>query len=238
MNRQTLKRHGFSIVELLIALIIISILSLIAVPTVANRAREARIRRAESELMKFQDAQQRAAIDTGYYYRLYVLDDVKGGDDIGQPSRIDGINDERLNTLPSNPTQIFISTETGYLLNSSQAAVIWNVLTRNETLFDRQLNWQGPYLSWQDVNASIWGGPLDPWGNPYLLFTQLGYIPEPEGVMIISTSPRSIRGDPGGNFTPSRFDRMTIVSIGPNGLIGDGTQNAEPGSGDDLKIQW
>ena len=237
MRSQTTRRGGFSIIELLIALIIISILSLIAVPTIANRARDARIKRAMVELEKFQEAQQRAAIDTGYYYRLHVLNDVPGGDGLGWGDGADdddGIQDEQMNNEVGNPRLIFINTSTQDLLNGAETEPVWTALLNRET----QYNWQGPYLTWQEQSRNEEDFPLDPWGNPYLLFTAEGLVMEPTGQMLVSDAHMAITAGyyQGYALTPSRFDRMTVLSLGPDGQVGDG--GTEIGHGDDLKSQW
>ncbi len=75
---------GFTIIEILIAIIIIGILVAIIIPRLATRADLARRRAAESDIEEIRKAQEHAGIDTGYYYRLYVLDDNPGGDGYGR----------------------------------------------------------------------------------------------------------------------------------------------------------
>ena len=85
MKAVSLKKSlkGFSIIELLIAIIIIGILVAVIVPRLATRSELARQRAAKSDLEHIRNAEEHAGIDTGYYYRLYVLDDNPRGDGIG-----------------------------------------------------------------------------------------------------------------------------------------------------------
>lgn len=74
-------RSGFTLIELLIAVIIISILVTIIVPVISNRAADARLAAAKSDLEAIANAQSQVALDTGYLTRLHVLDD--SGDPVG-----------------------------------------------------------------------------------------------------------------------------------------------------------
>lgn len=215
---------GYSIIELLIAIIIIGILVAILVPRLATRTEEARKKAAMSDLERIKDAEERAEVDTGFLYRLYVLDDVKGGDRIGSGQNgdvIDGIQDEDLNIINLNPTRFAIDPATGDFYDGFPS--VMDKIKRNETEF----NWQGPYLTWQkDYNGN--DIPEDPWGNEYLFFTQKGLIDE------------SI-GDINPNVQYMIFDRFTVVSLGPNGVPGDPLAQiptTKYGTGDDLMIQW
>ena len=76
----TRTNKAFSIIELLVAMIILGILVAIIVPVLASRTEQARLRKAEADLERIQNALETASIDTGYYYRIHVLDDGPGGD--------------------------------------------------------------------------------------------------------------------------------------------------------------
>ena len=258
-NKRTAQR-GFSLIELLIAVLIIGILSSLAVVVVSERAQDARIKAARSDMIAFREALQHVSFDTGYYFRLYALDDVSGGDDIAhsddtgaQVGRVDGLLDEQ----QRNPEfqNVFISIQTGDLFNLTRATAIWDRIELNET----QFNWQGAYVSWRHEvekietdpydNTLIYGYPLDPWGNPYFLFTQQGFVDEREGEII---PPVGQAGDTQETitdvigidrlFTPRRFDRMTIISLGPDGEVGDADvlnpTDTDIGRGDDIVVQW
>lgn len=78
-------------------------------------------------------------------------------------------------------------------------------------------SWFGPYSNFQQGQTQTAtlpydrGSPLDPWGNPFLLFSPLGLV----------------RGDTGvvtQEFYGDWFDRYALVSLGPDGTM----------SGDDI----
>ena len=224
---------GFSVVELLIAVIILGILVAIIVPRLATRTELARQKAAQVDLENIQNALERAAIDTGYYYRLYVLDDTPGGDGIGfdDPNDIiDGVRDEGLNNVHLNPREIFIDIQTGAFKPNFD--YLYNLLTANETAF----GWNGPYINWNRDLVDSDGMPTkdnipdDPWGHNYLLFTEQGLVLEPDGVIEKGTYL---------NSDTTIFDRMTLMSLGPDGLPGDGTVvGSRFGAGDDLVRQF
>ena len=95
---------GFSIIELLVALIIISILVAMVILVASQRAGEARLRAAEADMRLIGEAEKSAVTDIGFFLRLYVLNDVIGGDDLfpqlppDPNDLIDGLQDERGNT--------------------------------------------------------------------------------------------------------------------------------------------
>lgn len=247
------RTSGFSMVELLIAVIIIGILVTIIVPVLTNRASDARIAAAQADLEAIANAQSQVAIDTGYIVRLHVLDDSGAvGDNIGahDPNDVvDSIRDAHLNTSANNPEYIFLDAKTGLpLLTNPQL----NIRVQADP---EAIGWRGPYLSFQrkltpGVNppAFPWtyGSPLDPWGNPYFLFV---------GGESANNNTAAVGGwineqaiTPGGPASPvfnyngiavsaTRFDRNTLLSLGPNGVPGDGSgvgPEGELGGGDDL----
>ncbi len=237
--RQSIK--GFSVIELLIAVIILGVLVAIIVPRLATRAELAREKATLADLQNIQDALERAAIDTGYYYRLYVLDDTTGGDGLGfgdpdiYTNIIDGVADEQFNLYYDNNTQIFISIQTGDFITNYDTT--YTYLISNETAF----GWNGPYINWNRDKVNETGAavparpnnaddiPDDPWGRNYLLFTKKGLVLEPDG-----------RIEDGSYLGSSCnvFDRMTILSLGPNGLPGNGNPGSRFGTDDDLLRQF
>lgn len=238
---------GFSIIELLIAIIIIGILVAVIVPRLATRSELARQRAAKSDLEHIRNAEERAGIDTGYYYRIYVLDDNLGGDSIGTGATNDindGVRDEILNTVAQNPLRIFINVNTGDFLPDTAAFIQYRNMTENETGF----GWNGRYITWQrdiygfdrDAQGNLIPNdiPDDPWNHDYLFFTLKGLVLEPNGAIVPSCAL-----DANGNFSTGatydclRFDRFTFLSLG-----GDGLPGSQPdyvfGTGDDLTEQW
>jgi len=226
---------GFSIIELLIAVIIIGILVAIVIPVLLRRADDARVAAADSDLEHIQDAEERAHINTGYVYRFYVLDDTPGGDgryNPADPSDLDGIHDEPLNYFPF-PTRIFLDYKTGLFITNYQN--IFVRMTRNETEF----GWSGPYINYtrlRDVDRNDL--PEDPWGEEYILFTPQGWVDHRMGT--VETVYFFFATDLGTTMPLvwPFFDRFTVLSKGPNRAPGDGTSLARFGTDDDLKRQF
>lgn len=227
---------GYSIIELLIAIIIIGILVAVIIPVLMRKAEEARVRAAESDLEHLQAAEERASINARYVYRFYVLDDVIGGDGSFAPlnlADVDGIRDEQYNTIMAVPTRIFIDIKTGLFV--SDYASLYAQMTNNETAF----GWAGPYVNFhqlRDVNHNDL--PEDPWGEEYLLFTPVGVVDQSAGVVLRDTY--FFAGDVGTSvpLLGPFFDRFTVLSKGPNRLPGDGTSSARFGTDDDLMRQF
>ncbi len=235
---------GFTILELLISVIIISILVAIIIPVLTSRASDARIAATRSDLDAIKTAQEHAGIDTGYFYRLYVLDDVRGGDGISPKATndvVDGILDEELRGGTEWP-QIFVDVQSGMLLAPTAATNKFDTLKQSETNF----NWNGPYVNYakkvppnEPVAAPgrTAGVPVDPYGNPYLFFTKEGLVLEPDGQIVTTIA---IGGQ---TYNAQIFDRPTILSMGADGSPGTGAnpadqENGQFGQGDDMFRQF
>lgn len=243
--------RGFSIIELLIAIIIIGILVSILIPVIANRSADARLARAHQDIENLANAQERLGTDTSYLGRLYILNDVVGGDDV--PFRrpvdssdiADGIRDHGLaGEYYQNGRYFFVDPATGEIADGATGDQLYLSIHRNETAF----GWHGPYINWQIDNNYVFNGvvgpdglPDDPWGNNYLFFTREGLVKEPQGTVVDTVSfpfpEDNTSGLPTTSYSCLRFDRATILSLGPNGTPGDGTGSADTGQfgqGDDI----
>lgn len=249
MNRlnDSRRRGGFTMVELVIAVIIIAILVAITVPILQERANQAKLTAAKSDLENLANAEERAALDTGYMYRLFVLDDVgvdPANDNFNDP---DAFSEEMGRDYPYdvNQSNFFINPRTGRFVEN--AITIFDRLDPSNAETDyvpSLLNvesgvWNGPYVNWSRDNEPAGPDdiPNDPWGNNYVLFTQAGIIwedPEnPPNNSRLRTAPTL-----GGLTYEFRlFDRPTALSMGPDGLPG-GEGDRRFGFGDDLIRQW
>jgi prepilin-type N-terminal cleavage/methylation domain-containing protein len=248
-QRRPRAAKGFTIIELLIAIIIIGVIVAIAVPIIASRADQARIASAKSDLRNIAAAMDTVAIDTGYYPRMFLLDDALVGD--GEPfqypnnvnDRFDGI-DEYV-TIPGNfyqaLDQLFIIPATGDLVAPAVGAQLLQDLQDDPQKF----NWNGPFITW-NLDRNLYtalgatipepdGLPDDPWGNNYLLFTKLGLMIEPEGELALNaTFPDDRPPTNGGPIDCEVFGRFALVSLGPDGVPGSPPATDIPGEGDDL----
>ncbi len=269
MGHRSFKRRAFTMVEALVVVVILTVLALIAIPIIQSRVEEARIARAKREVQALADAQMRVESDTGYYVRLFMLNDTVGGDGIGfdraNPANdtIDGILDYTLPAVPYFPAadRLFVHsnldsvplispTRNGQLTTPSETLAL---LTRLADTND-SLKWNGPYINWQTDNNFYDGGipsppsgepgpdgvPDDPWGNNYLFFTPIGVIPDIDpnfssamGTVTAWTFPLNSSNAQAYVNLDSVTDRFAIVSMGPNGVPGNGP-GTPFGTGDDI----
>lgn len=143
------RRRGFTIVEIVMACIIIGILTLALVPVLTSQANNARLTSCKSDLENLSNAQERAAVDTGYMFRPYALNDVSMGDGIAnapddtiwpytsttpanQIDKINGIRDNAIltgNLYTQNPSYIFISPTLQDFLSVGQQQNLFRRLT-------------------------------------------------------------------------------------------------------------
>lgn len=248
-NRSRISK-GFSILELLIAVIIIGILAAILIPIIGNRAAKARIAAAESDLERIGSAMERVSIDVAYMVRLWALDDVPGAITSLAEVNPDGTVyntvrdwDEADFYFQNARNALFINItgdDTGDFLGTTANSTLFDRIQINETDF----NWNGPYISYNsdDQAYAAWLGisapdglPDDPWGENYLLFTREGLVLEPEGQIVTSSNfPLTNSNGTSGSFDCTVFDRSVVLSLGPNGAPGNGTPTGILGTDDDL----
>jgi general secretion pathway protein G len=251
------RRGGFTIMEVLIAVMIIGILATILIPVLTSRAKDARVAACESEIQTLVEAEKSAAISVGYLLRLYVLNDLPGrGKGISSyaPGGVDSVADEQWNVAPnatvSHPTYMFIDLTTNLPLSTAVAEAQYAKILR-ESMY----GWKGPFCTFKrdeknveesepewgtvgPVPTHILGIPNDPWGNDYLLFVRGGIILEPMGVFTEAVVSNGV------SYPANVFDRPTILSLGPDGMPGDGTKTnaSDPdygfGKGDDVCVSF
>lgn len=241
--------RGFSFLEVAITMLIIGVLVLTLMPTLTNRSQQAKIASAEQEVRILADAEERLGIDTNYYGRLYVLDDVdRPGDGIfndDPENLIDSLHDE---TSTATGTTVHTEIETIWISLSSEDFVADPDLTDEFRDNPTGFGWQGPYVTWKrDINGNDW--PDDPWGNDYIFFTIAGGLfPAPDydtGDLddeFVDEGPEFFADDgTSESLSALVFDRPTILSLGPDGVPGDGTREADGnsyGAGDDIFVQF
>jgi prepilin-type N-terminal cleavage/methylation domain-containing protein len=236
--------RGFTILEVVVAMIIISILTLVMMPTITNRSNQARMTAAQHDMQALAEAESRASIDMNYYVVPWRLNNV-----IGSPvARQNTGNTTQALDPYTNYNDMFINTIT--LDIPGNVNQIHDSFVDNETDF----GWRGPYVNFRRFDEQV-NWPQDPWGNEYILFTKAGilFAPDPgEAALQVefeTSGPTytDIDGNPAPaiNNIDGVFDRPTWISLGPNGLPGDGSTpvNDETdfgfyGNGDDLVLSF
>jgi prepilin-type N-terminal cleavage/methylation domain-containing protein len=245
-------RRGVTLTELIVVVAIIGILTTLIVPVAVNRSRQARIIAAQKDIRELVDGLEACAAIHGYYVPLHLLDDqnvtladLPGGVDV-----VDSIQEE------PNPSQIYLIDP----LQSLTQQTGGNQRTLAETtvprIADLVRNWTGPFVEFrhvfEDPNSQpdeqryvSYDFPLDPWGQPYRLYTPLGVAG--------SSAARNENTDPtawatGTVFTNelqsgsqpqefTRFDRFAVVSWGPDQRP-DTQAEIDDKTGDDIYITF
>lgn len=217
-RRGAAARSGFSIIELLVAIIIIGILVAIMVPIVSNRSEQARVARVEADLENIAEAMQRVAIDTGYYVRLFALDDLLFGD-----ADLNGAGGQAFNR-GNNPNNIADGL-TDYLPNVAQP--FYNFPTANSLFIDPRTGLfaganpdSGAYGGTPTRQAiirrladgeSVYNAATGFWGGPYLNFSS------DSALYNNVVAPTGVPTDPWGNDY-ILFTRRGMF-LEPNGIV-------------------
>ncbi|MEN6626403.1 MAG: prepilin-type N-terminal cleavage/methylation domain-containing protein [Candidatus Sumerlaeia bacterium] len=259
------RRAGVTMTELMVVVVVVSLLATIAVPVYTSQAAKARVSTTLMEEKELAESEERVAMDIGYYIRFYALNDGFTGDHEPncdeEDNRLGGVADngvlhtEDTAQIYHRSNEIFLTMDQG--LPPSNGVALFQQLIKDETAF----GWDGPYINWhRDANLNDW--PDDPWGNDYMFFSFYGaifpppdkndpykYFTETTGPIMVSEGPEyevSQAGTTGGStvlkqfYTTRIFDRPTILSLGPNGLPGNGTDATDDGygKGDDIIYQF
>lgn len=235
-RRQSL---AVTLTELLVVLVIISILATAAVPVYVNQTARAKVATATDEVKTIAEALDRVAVLYDFYVPIQLLDDIPGDSGTsGLDSNSDAIGNE---------TSVYLvnfNVPIGDLDSTAQVLVTDSTDVRAENIVD---SWEGPFLSPQrvymgdytsiddvmDSSVNLYDHPLDPWGQPYRLYSPIGLV----GSSASSTDSDSwdSSGFSDGNLTSTddRFDRWAVVSFGP-----DGESNTDSGSTTDDDIVY
>ena len=145
-----------------------------------------------SDMTTLAEAEDLVRIDTGYYVSLENLDDIS----------VSGYQ----------PSYNFIGDGGGTPVIDPATA---RFKPQRVDLIHAFLSWKGPYVTYQQGRTDVdnlfgydRGTPLDPWGNPYFLYSPAGLVKPPFSVTL---------GDWG-----DRFSLYAIVSYGRDGAFGGG----------------
>ncbi len=220
---------GFTLTELLVVIVIISILSTIALPVYVSRAEDARIAAAKAEVKELALAEEQVAIHHGFYVPLQLLDDIAGGQGVADiNSTDDAIGNE------STTIRLIDVNQPIDRLDINQPTLADTDLIRVRRLIE---DWQGPFMSFQRVNIGDsdtrdpdqlnptliqYDHPLDPWGQPYRFYSPVGIIGS-NALTAFRPDEWSSADFSDGTVTNTddRFDRFAIVSYGPDSVPGD-----------------
>lgn len=212
-------RRGVTLTELLVVLAIIGLLATIAVPVYVNKMEQAKVTTAKHEVRELANAEEVCGIMHGYYVPLNMLDDIPYRS-LNRPAVVDDIENTKdiLNPYLISTGIPIVDQET----NQNRLSQFTSIKAVSNLFF----GWQGPFMNFkryylgdgvyveppdplpEDIARDY---PLDPWGNPYIIVTELGYV-TPRGFITTQNIQAS--------QSPEReFDRMAIISLGPDGSV-------------------
>jgi len=203
-------QRGVTLTELLVVLAIIGLLATIAVPVYVNKMEQAKYRTAQHEVRELANAEEVCGILHGYYVPLSMLDDLPYRA-ANRPSSVDDIQNSRDNLEP-------YMINTGVPIRDQRTTGQDRLTDDIKSVQNLYYGWQGPFINFKRyyMGPGIFTEPanpnpanvardypLDPWGNPYLMMTELGVV-DPDGFITTTQLDHS-------------FDRLTILSLGPDG---------------------
>jgi len=223
------KKRAVTLTELLVVVVIISLLATIAVPVYVNKAEQARIATAIQETRELANAEEQCALVHGVYIPLQMLDDNPVDTSRFTTNRTDDVG----NTNAAGPIYLVHATLPIVQQQGNQPMLSeWSNTSSRNYIIVRKIyeNWAGPFINinraafTDEIRISGNPGnqlvsfdfPLDPWGNPYRLYSPLGVV----GTGALNedfTNAYTSFSD--GQITyndPNRFDRFAVVSYGPD----------------------
>lgn len=214
--------RAVTLTELLVVLVIISLLATIAIPVYVNRAQQARITTAQREVREIAEALKACALVHEFYVPLQVLDDL-------HPNvNLTSVIEDDLENESDSTIHLIDATQDPELQIGAGQLTLQNRSTnpRVASLFNF---WAGPFLNTQryhlkqvlnpsnsDVRDDL---PLDPWGQPYRLWSPLGVVGDnAQDPSISGFTDTSFNGALTRNLP--HYDRYAVVSYGPDGVTG------------------
>lgn len=221
MKRCRIRQNsGVTLTELLVVLAIIGLLATIAVPVYVNRAEQGKLRVGQQECRSIGQAEEACAVLHGFYIPIQVLDDVP------ETTETDA------DSIDNEPGDLYLIDAGISAEGQQQTQPQLQDTDDNPRVNYLRFFWQGPFLNptrvWYDADQfdNAWDEdmsstdrrrdyPIDPWGQPYRMYSELGII----GTNALGDN-YNIDTFSDGSLTDNddRFDRYAIVSFGPDGL--------------------
>lgn len=228
--------RAVTLTELLVVLAIVTLLATLAVPVFISQMQRARVATAQAEVRAIAEAEQAVAIQHGFFVPIHILDNIPdraSGSSVGG-SGTDRDDFENQTSIGSHYViDATRSLEEQVLNGGGTTPQIPLTRTGDGRVARMVQTWQGPFLNPKRVwyVGQTAGIPtsgdlhqdlvLDPWGNPYRFYSDLGYVGT-AGPSTVSNETITLGMDDGRQSTQEvdRFDRFAIVSYGPDGVTG------------------
>lgn len=233
-------RGGWSLIELTIILVVLSILAAILAPVMGRYVRNAKVVRAREDVQALGSAMVMYIEDTANSYFFIAGGTGTTRPDQGSGNRVDVlISDGDIPEVEAGVTEIFWSAPPGSLAigvdffsdhlianapayrtptdlvnNAATTNTGWSAEDNNDVGFNAEFAWRGPYIT----------GPIlpDPWGNRY-------------ASNVIYLNPRADTAD--ATATANGYEEdVVVISAGPDEEIDtdDSVDGLVPGDDDIL----
>lgn len=246
------RSRGVTLAEVMVVALIVGLLASLIVPATITRSLQAKIALARAETKALAEGEETVGMIFGFYVPLQMLDD------IGVTALFPALpTDDTIQNEPAGLRLINATSTANFQFLFGQPKLADAVgSARIANLRDK---WEGPYVqparvfvSRQFLDTAILDDEdrlfrsrrdfaLDPWGNPYRLYSAIGIVAngcgeadlnEPNDSALrgaitpcgIATNPLITEIDTdlwsSGLLTDvdDRFDRFAVVSFGPDGI--------------------
>jgi prepilin-type N-terminal cleavage/methylation domain-containing protein len=199
--------NGFTLIELIAVIVILSILTYVASSSYRNWNEESKKKAAMMEMKQIADAEKQVEAQYGYYLPLTVLDDMAS-----VPSGISNADliSDHANYLIIDP--VYGGNPAAGYVRTIRDMLAGTPMTSSDTVLTYK--WKGPYLEYQPdkkynpsgtIGAEL---PLDPWHGEYHFLS-------------INGSEIDFEGQVGGTgFSNSTIGRWALVSFGKDSTQG------------------
>lgn len=175
------KEYGFTLLELMVAMIIMLVLAGIGLPTMVHYYAKAKQDKAVAQMMRIEAALEQFNDDMGYYPTAATDGEYFGTTSTDEAKRI-----------------AIVEALSGYDKNKTKLTAYWD-----------DPYWHGPYLEWTAKELDSAGQFIDPWRQPYLFDgTAAGRSIQNQGMIdVISRGPDQ-SWNPGNNNDPVNDDNL------------------------------